>query len=148
MPAALSRIYAGMRGVVSWRYLASEQIIRQHQRSKMQTLHALMSDPKLLQNITVMLDGHKATTEQIKYVRSRIKTIMGGRLVFYNDRGEEKFDDEISDEEFSNSFSRGFYNLTTPLRASSVFSSINKRKEQKEQQQRIKNTQDAFNSNF
>tara|TARA_R100000664_G_C2759814_1_gene150019 strand:- start:48 stop:5660 length:5613 start_codon:yes stop_codon:yes gene_type:complete len=105
MPAALSRLYAGFRGVVSWRYLASEQIIREHQRSKAMMLHTIYTDPTFMKALVTALEAGVYGTknvpkEDIKYLRKTIRRIMGGRIIVYNEEGDIPPEDEISDENF------------------------------------------------
>ena len=86
-PAALSRIYSGMRGVVSWRYLATEQIVREHQRAKHLMFHKILSDPQFLETLSLVLDS---TTVSQKLADTFVKSFMpimksaGARAVVYD----------------------------------------------------------------
>ena len=86
-PAALSRIYSGMRGVVSWRYLATEQIVREHQRAKHLMFHKILSDPQFLETLSLVLDS---TTISEKLADTFVKSFMpimksaGARAVVYD----------------------------------------------------------------
>tara|TARA_A100000172_G_scaffold81064_1_gene72741 strand:- start:5839 stop:11043 length:5205 start_codon:yes stop_codon:yes gene_type:complete len=91
--AALSRIYSGVRGVVSWRYLATEQIVREHQRSKHMMFHKMLTDPKFLENVKLIMDSDKITEKLADtFVKSflPIMKTAGARTVIYNPvEGEE-----------------------------------------------------------
>lgn len=107
-PAALSRIYAGMRGVVSWRYLASEQLIREHQANKARLLASIFTDPTFAKNLSNFLEGQKLSREQSEQIRKHIVTMTGGRLVYYNEEeGKILYDDKISDSQLLQGFTRG-----------------------------------------
>ena len=70
--AALSRVYSGMRGVVSWRYLATEQIVREQQRAKHMMLHTVMSDPNFVRNLGLIIDN-----KPIKNAGGWVKQLLG-----------------------------------------------------------------------
>tara|TARA_R100001369_G_scaffold19290_2_gene35192 strand:- start:7689 stop:12818 length:5130 start_codon:yes stop_codon:yes gene_type:complete len=110
-PAALSRIYAGMRGVVSWRYLASEQLIREHQASKARILASIFTDPTFARNLSDFLEGQKITKEQSEQIRKHIVRMTGGKLVYYNEDNagyaSMLYDDEISDKQLLEGFTNG-----------------------------------------
>jgi len=70
--AALSRIYSGMRGVVSWRYLATEQLVREQQRAKHMMLHTVMSNPDFVRNLGLIIDN-----KPIKNTDGWVKKLLG-----------------------------------------------------------------------
>tara|TARA_R100000008_G_scaffold30228_1_gene16767 strand:+ start:173 stop:5176 length:5004 start_codon:yes stop_codon:yes gene_type:complete len=91
--AALSRVYSGMRGVVSWRYLATEQIVREHQRAKHLMLHKIMSDPDFIENLKFLaLD--RQLPDKGKFITKTIKGIMTSpafsRMVVYDPDIDDK----------------------------------------------------------
>lgn len=110
-PAALSRIYAGMRGVVSWRYLASEQIIREHQANKARLLASIFTDPTFAKNLADFVEGRKLTKEQSEQMRKQIRLMTGAKLVYYNEdeagNATMLYDDEISDKQLYDGFVNG-----------------------------------------
>ena len=85
MPAALSRLYAGFRGVVSWRYLASEQIVREHQRKKALLLHAILTDPEFSRNLIKLINDQKIRTEEYKEFFLATQKIVGPKFAVYNE---------------------------------------------------------------
>ena len=83
--AALSRLYSGFRGVVSWRYLASEQIIREHQRAKHLMFHKILTDPEFVGNLNLIINN-KAIQNERKFVEkiTDIMKVAGARVVVYD----------------------------------------------------------------
>ena len=134
MPAMLSRVYAGLRGVVSWRYLASETMIREHQRRKAQTMYALFNDSRLQVLLLSVLEGRKLSKKDTKELRHKVKTLVGGRITVYSEdeigMGTPKYDDEVSDESFLvallESFNASFdiYGATSALRTRDISSGV------------------------
>lgn len=96
--AALSRLYSGFRGVVSWRYLASEQLIREHQRRKGLMLHAILTDPEFVRQISSLIEGNRFTLQESKIFVTKLKGIMGSRMAVYNpDKSEMDYEPSDSD---------------------------------------------------
>lgn len=96
--AALSRLYSGFRGVVSWRYLASEQLIREHQRRKGLMLHAILTDPDFVKQISSLIEGNRFTAKESKIFVTKLKGIMGSRMAVYNpDKSEMDYEPSDSD---------------------------------------------------
>jgi hypothetical protein len=89
--AALSRIYSGMRGVVSWRYLASEQIIRDHQRRKGLMLHAILTDPNFVRQLSVLIEGNRLNAKETAAFAKKLAEVAGPKFVVYN-QDTEKMD--------------------------------------------------------
>ena len=102
IPAALSRLYAGLRGVVSWKYLAGEQMVRQRQLKEQELLVKLVTDPDLIRDLTVILQKGKLDTTRYEKLIKRIRNITGGRILAYNEAFEETSDP--TQEEFRQSF--------------------------------------------
>ena len=110
--AALSRIYSGMRGVVSWRYLATEQIVREQQRSKHIMLHTIMSDPDFIRNLGLIIDN-----KPIKDERNFVSKILGimtkpafSRAVTYDPDKENSRNYDPNPNEIVK-FLRSFFNV-------------------------------------
>ena len=91
--AALSRLYSGFRGVVSWRYLASEQIIREHQRRKGLILHAILTDPDFVRNLSSIIQGNKLKAKETKDFFAALSRIAGPRFAVYNPDKREMDED-------------------------------------------------------
>ncbi|HAI42493.1 MAG TPA: hypothetical protein DCM40_32500, partial [Maribacter sp.] len=110
--AALSRIYSGMRGVVSWRYLATEQIVREQQRAKHLMLHTIMSDPNFVRNLGLIIDN-KPVKDERNFV-SKILDIMAkpafSRAVTYDPDKEESRNYDPTPNEVVK-FLRSFFNV-------------------------------------
>jgi len=83
--AALSRLYSGFRGVVSWRYLASEQLIREHQRRKGLILHAILTDPDFVRNLSTIIEGNKLNAKEMKNFGKKLIEIAGPKYAVYNE---------------------------------------------------------------
>ena len=92
LPAALGRGFSGIRGVVSWKYLAAEQIARQTNLGKQRMLLEMIGDPNLLNLLLKMGMNKKPNKEELeqfgKIVR-RVATVAGARIVAYNEMKEE-----------------------------------------------------------
>ena len=116
IPAALSRLYSGFRGVVSWRYLASEQIVREHQRAKHMMFHKLMTDPEFMSNVNLVLSKQKMSTRQErKFVEDfmEIMKVSGARAVVYDPDAEDQVNYSPSSKQIVNAL-RDFW-LIGPL---------------------------------
>lgn len=96
IPAATSRVYSGMRGVVSWKYLATEQIVREQQRRKSLLLHAMVTDPEFVHQLSWVVAGKKMSKEMQSLFVKKVLSIMGGRAIVYNSETQE-IDREPSD---------------------------------------------------
>ena len=84
MPAAMSRVYAGFRGVVSWKYLASEQLVREHQRHKGLLLYHLATDPEFVSQLSHVVHNRRLDRDQASNFISKVVSIMGPRLAVWN----------------------------------------------------------------
>jgi len=84
MPAAMSRLYAGFRGVVSWKYLASEQLVREHQRSKGLLLYHLATDPEFVSQLSNVVHNRRLDRDQAGNFISKVISIMGPRIAVWN----------------------------------------------------------------
>ena len=84
MPAAMSRVYAGFRGVVSWKYLASEQLVREHQRHKGLLLYHLATDPEFVSQLSHVVHNRRLDRDQASNFISKVISIMGPRLAVWN----------------------------------------------------------------
>jgi hypothetical protein len=93
MPAGLSRAYAGFRGVVSWRYLASEQIIREQQRRKSLFLYAIVTDPEFLTQLRSVVTDKRIDDEMAVMFAKKVVSIMGPRLAVYDPEKREVVND-------------------------------------------------------
>lgn len=83
-PAALSRLYSGFRGVVSWRYLATEQIVREHQRAKHMMFHKILSDPEFLKKLKLIMDNKPINEKKFVDEFMEIMKTPGSRAVVYD----------------------------------------------------------------
>jgi len=110
--AALSRVYSGMRGVVSWRYLATEQIIREQQRAKHLMFHKILSDPDFVNDLSLIVN--KKDLQSNRTFVKKIKDIMLGpsfaRAVVYDPDSEDQTKYDPTDNEIVN-YLRSFFDL-------------------------------------
>ena len=101
-----------MRGVVSWRYLATEQIVREQQRAKHLMLHTIMSDPNFVRNLGLIIDN-KPVKDERNFV-SKILDIMAkpafSRAVTYDPDKEESRNYDPTPNEVVK-FLRSFFNV-------------------------------------
>ena len=91
LPGALGRSFSGIRGVVSWKYLAAEQVARQTNLGKQRMLMEMLSDPSLITTlIKVGVLKRKTTAEELKtFLDKKIAKISGARLIAFNEMKEE-----------------------------------------------------------
>lgn len=110
--AAISRVYSGMRGVVSWRYLATEQIVREQQRAKHLMLHKILSDPEFVKDLSLIVN--KKSLENNKTFVQKIKDIMlapsFARATVYDPDSENQTKYNPTDNEIVNHL-RSFFDL-------------------------------------
>ncbi len=117
-PAALSRLYAGFRGVVSWRFLVTEQIVREHQRSKHLFFHKVLSDPKFVETLGLVINKRNIGKEGKELLAKAVKDIMlvtGSRAVVYDADAEDGKKYDPSPDEIVNALSEFW--LSDPLLA-------------------------------
>ena len=93
--AAQAKVFAGMRGVVSWRYLATDQVVREYQRSKALLFHTLYTNPGFIKHLDSLVQGKRlseAASKEFMGIVAKIMIPRGlGRIAIYN-KDEDKMD--------------------------------------------------------
>ena len=83
----LSRIYAGLRGVVSPRYLLTDAIIRATHRKQAEFLSNLFTDPQSVSVVhDIMVNRKPPSQEQVKHMKKLFFLVIGNTINQFNNR--------------------------------------------------------------